>query len=190
VNNFEELEWTWARIENGEEADSAVINYQHAGSETIEGVETNQLIFTLDGEKFKLWVDKSGNVVQAEAGGKIIQGNLVDATMDSMLSGIFWPFWAAEEIGIHESLVDTTPGVKWNVVSIEKEQFGDIGAEVTRLEVKVGPPLTPEGEEGTAIWSVGDFNGDFQMLVKWDWTETAGGEDLAVTYSLNKIVPR
>lgn len=189
VNNFSELEWSWARVVDGEEADSTVLSYRYEGSETVEGVDAEVLVFTLDGEAFKFWVDDDGRTVQAEVQGEIIPGQFVDTMAEGLLTGLFVPFRAVEEFGFYEALRETTPGVKWSAVSTETEKFGDLEAEVTRLEVVVGPPLTPEGEEGTAILGVGDF-GDFQMLVEWDWAEVTGDGDLAVTYSLSKAVPR
>lgn len=189
VDNFAEMEWTWSRLENGSVTDSTTINYKYEGSETVDGVDTEVLSFSIDAEGFKAWVDKDGNVIQAEVEGEIIPGQFVDQAMEGALSAMFSPFWTFEELGIHDALVETTPGFEWSVISTEEKQIGNMDVEVTHLEVDVKPPLTPEGEEGTVTWSVGDF-GQFQMLIEWDWIETAGEEEMSIQYSLDKAVAR
>ncbi len=190
VNNFEEMEWRWAQMEDGEETGSTVVHYRYAGSETVEGVEADILAFSVDDDEFKLWVDEQGDAVQGEFDGNIIPGALVEAGLEGFISAIFWPYWTFEEFGVREALAETTPGIELRVVSTGREQFGEISADVTRMEVEVGPPFTPEGEVGTLTWSVGDFDGDFQMIVEWGGTEVTSEDDYGVTYSLRKVVPR
>ncbi|MCF8011896.1 MAG: hypothetical protein K9L17_09890 [Clostridiales bacterium] len=190
VKNFKELEWTWARIKDGKETDSTAVSYRYGGSETVKGSDTNLLVFVVDNEKFKLWIDKNGEAVQAEIKGKIIPGEFVNSAMEDMLSGIFWPFLMVDKVGIREAIMETTPGVEWTATSTDREQFGDLDAKVTRIEVDLGPPITPENKEGKVIWSVGDFDGNFQMLVGWEANEEALESDLSITYTLNNVVPR
>ncbi len=188
VDNFEEMEWTWAHLEDGEEVDATTVTYRYEGSDTVDGNDAEQLYFSVDNEEFKIWVDDNGNPLQADFQGEMIPGEFVDQAMDAVLSAIFSPFWTFEEFGAREALLHEAAGVEYSVTSTDTEQVGETTAEVTRMEVEVGPPAAPEGYEGTATWAVGDF-GEFQMLIEWDWTETAG-EDLNVTYSLDRIVPR
>ncbi len=189
VDNFAEMKWTWSRVRNGEETDSSEIHYRYEGRETVSGTEAELLVFTVDDEEYKIWVDENAEAVQAEFQGQVVPGQLIDSALDGVVSTIFWPYWSFEQYNFHEALVQSTPGVEWSIISVENQEFDGSSAEVTRMQVDLSPPATPEGQAGTATWAVGDF-GDFQMLVEWDWTEVAGNGDLAITYSLTKLVPR
>jgi len=188
TERFEEMKWTWAQIKDGEKTDESVFSYRCEGSDTVDGMETELIALILDDEKFKLWVDDAGDVVQVETGGEVIPGEFIDTQLDSVLNAAFGPFMMIEQTGIREFVSGSYPGVDWTTKETGTEQFGDMSAEVTRMEVEVGPPMTEEGEEGTAIWSVGDF-GDFQMLVEWGWAEEATG-DFGVAYELNQVKAR
>jgi len=189
VDNFAEMRWTWSRVKNGEETDSSEIYYRYEGRETVNGTETQLLVFAVDGEEYKIWVDENAEAVQAELQGQVVPGQLVDSAIDSVVSTIFWPYWSFEQYGFNKALVQSTPGVDLSIISVENQDFDGSSAEVTRMQVNLSPPAIPEGQAGTATWAVGDF-GDLQMLVEWDWTEAVGDGDLAITYSLTKLVPR
>lgn len=189
VDNFKELEWNYASIRDGVETDSTRVIYRFEGSETVEGVEADLLYFAVDDEELNIWVDENGQTVQAEYEGQILPGAMVDQALEGAIQGIFWPFWTFEDYGVHQALVESTPGVEYSVISTGTEQVGEMSAEVTRMEVDVSPPVVSEGQEGTAQWAVGDF-GDFQMLIEWDWVEAIGEDDMAVTFSLSNVVPR
>lgn len=189
VNNFEELQWRWAYIKGGEEQDATLISYRRVGSDTIDGIETNQVVIEVDDEEFKIWIDENGNVVQAEIEGHVFPGELVQDAMEGAVEAVFLPFNVVEQTRVYEFLMDSYPGIEWRTVSTGREQFGDVEAEVTRLEVDLGPPMVPEGREGTVVWSVGDFGGEFQMLVEYEWAEEAL-EGRGITFNLIKVEPR
>ena len=189
VDNFEEMEWTWAHLEDGEEVNATTVTYRWEGSETVDGIDAEQLYFSVNEDEFTIWVDDDGNPLQADFQGEMIPGEFVDQAMDAALSTIFAPFWTFEELGAREALIHEAAGFEYSVTSTGEEQVGDVTAEVTRMDVEVGPPAAPEGYEGTATWAVGDF-GEFQMLIEWDWAEATGEEDLNVIYSLDRVVPR
>lgn len=188
VDNFEELHWRWANIQGGEEQDATLISYRRLGSDTIEGIETNQISIEIDDEEYIIWLDESGNVVQAEIEGAVLPGELVQSAMQSAVEAVFSPFNIVEQYQVYEFLVDPYPGIEWKTVSTEAEQFGDAEAEVTRLEIDLAPPMVPEGQEGTVTWSVGDFD-DFQMLVEYEWAEEAL-DGRGVSYKLIEVAPR
>lgn len=192
LDKFKELEWTWAKLENGQKTDSKDISFRNEGPETVAGEEADLLVFTENEDEFRIWVDENGNAVQAEIDGQVLPGELVQAPLNTALEGFFLPFWTVEEMGIREFAEGVShPGYNLRDVSTQREDFGDVSAEVTRLEVYLEPPLTVEGEEGTVIWGIGDFDGEYQMLVEWDWGEEyAEGDAIMITYELNKVVPQ
>lgn len=188
LKTFEELEWTWTSIEDGIETDSFTVSYYHAGSETVNGVDTSIAVITFEGQDIKAWVDQDGNVAQVEIDGQIIPGEQAAMMLDGMVMSLFWPFWMVDEYDIRGMLEEPTPGVEWSTISTTQEQFNGVGAEVTRLQLELSPPATPEGEEATVIWAVADF-ADLQMLVEWRVEETEI-DDFAFTMSVDKIVLR
>lgn len=192
LDRFKELEWTWTKLENGQKTDSKNITFRNEGPESVAGEEADLLVFTENEDEFRIWVDENGNAVQAEFGGEVIPGQFVQEPLNAALKGFFLPFWTVEEMGIREFAQGySQPGYNLRDVSTERKDFGDVSAEVTRLEVYLEPPLTQEGKEGTVIWGIGDFDGEFQMLVEWDWGEEyAKRDDIMITYELNKVVPQ
>ncbi len=186
---FKELEWNLATIENGQETDSRVITFRNEGPETVAGKKADLLIFSENEDKFKAWVDQNGDVVQAEIDGQTIPGELAQVPLDIALEGFFLPFWSVEEMGVREfARGEIYPGYNLRDVSTQRETFGDISAEVTCMDVYLEPPATFEGDEGTVTWCIGDFDGEFQMLVEWDWGEEDAEGDINIQYNLNKAV--
>lgn len=189
ISLFEELEWSWATFEDGIETETFVINYSLVGTETVDGVETDLAAITFEDQQIRVWIDEQGNVAQAEIDGEVMPGEYADVMMDGMLMSLFWPFWTIDEFGVEDMITEPNPGVNWSEVSTEQVQFNGVGAEVTRMQLDLGPPATPEGEEASVVWEIADFGGDFQMLTEWSVEETEV-EDFSFTMSVNKAVPR
>ena len=190
VDTFEELEWRWSNVRDNEEQDSTTLNYKYEGNETIDGVDTSLLAFSVDNEEFKIWVDESGNAVQVEAEDMTVSGELANQILDSFESAIFWPFEVIEKRGVRGFLEKPVSGVDWRVISTEMQQFGEFEAEVTSIEVDFESPMTEEGLEGTLLWKIGDFDGEFQMLVEYKWLDMTTETDSTITHELIKVVPR
>ncbi len=188
LNTFEALEWTWTGIEDGIETDSFTVSYYYAGSEAINGVDSDVAVITFEGQDIKAWVDQDGNVTQVEIDDQIIPGEQAEMMLDGMIMSLFWPFWMVDEYDVRGMLEEPTPGVEWRTISTTREQFNGVEAEVTRMQLELSPPATPEGEEATVIWAVAYFP-DLQMLIEWRVEETEV-DDFAFTMSVDKIVLR
>lgn len=131
--------------------------------------------------------------VQAEHEEEMVPGEVVEGVLENVLTNVFWPFLKQEQMGVREALAEETPGMEWSVISTEREQFGEAEAEVTRLQVDVGAPLTPEDEEGILVWGVADFDGEFQMSSEWTVEEEFAEEHegtMGIAFNLIEVMPR
>lgn len=189
INLFEELEWSWTTFEEGVETETLVVNYSYLGSETVDGIDTEVAEITFDDQKIKAWIDRDGNPAQAEIDGEFLPGEQAEMIMEGILMSLFWPFWTIDEFDVQGMIAEPTPGVKFSDTSTEQVQFNGVGAEVTRLQLDLGPPATPEGEEASVVWAIADFAGDFQMLIEWSVEET-DVDDFSFTMNVTKAVPR
>ena len=183
---FRELEWSWAQVEDGEESDPVSVSYRYEGTEEVDGVETQVAVVSLDEQEIKLWIDDSDQAVQAVIDGELLPGELAGMMLEGTLMALFWPFWVVEEMSVDDILRGTGSGWEWSILSTDTRQFGDLQAEVTRLELELTAPLVPEGEEASVTWGVADF-GDFQMLVEWRGAERG---DVGFSMTVDKVIPR
>lgn len=189
VNMFEELQWSWTTIENGVETDTFLVSYSYAGSETIDGADTSVAVITFEGQETRAWLDEDGTARQAEIDGELIPGEFADTMMEGMLMSLFWPFRMVDSYDVQNMLQESGPGIEWNTISTDQEQFNGLGAEVTRVQFELSPPAIPEGEEISIILAVADFGGDFQMLIEWIVEET-DIDDFSFSMTVDKIAPR
>lgn len=190
VETFKELEYVWTEIRGGEEADSFTVSYRDEGSENVSGVDTTKAVFIADEQEVIIWIDEDGSAVQAEVDGQLLPKEFADQALQTLQHIVFVPFLAIEDHRIGQALTDVTvEGYDWSIISTERAQFNGVEAEVTTVEVNVSPPVVPEGDEATLLWSVGDF-GDFQMLTKYDIIKHPAADDLNFTLEVTKVVPR
>lgn len=188
ISMFSTLEWTWSRMENEDTTQEQHVKYSHEGTETIDAVETDIILFSVEDEEVLIWVDGDGNSVQGEYEGQLWTGPVLQQALDGLLAAIFTPFQAVEQWGVKEFLEGEYPGIEWTSISEQREQFGDMQANVTVIEMYIEPPMVIEGKERTVTWSVADFDGEFQMVV--EWVDDPDTSDIAISYKLTNIAPR
>jgi len=184
VESFTMLRYKWATEERVME-----FEYQWEGVETVAGQEADKSVITLDspGEdlrKIIIWLDKAGELVQAEIDGEIIPKVFADMMLKSVLQLVFLPFQMAdfylgEEI-IAGHLVD---GWTARVVGKESRKVGGGTIDTLSMEGLLGPPAA--SSEYEVHWVIGDF-GDVQMLLTWQANEI-GSSDY-VYYELKEVV--
>lgn len=84
----------------------------------------------------------------------------------SLFNGaIFVPFQDIEMARV-DLVLEGREGTEARTLSTERMQFAEREAEVTNMQITLGEPHFPY--EATYACSVADFDGELQMVVKWD----------------------
>ncbi|RQD77234.1 MAG: hypothetical protein D5R97_02745 [Candidatus Syntrophonatronum acetioxidans] len=178
---FKEIRHTWS--EGGEEV--ASVHYLHEGSDTVDGVQTDKVSFSISDEKFTLWIDGEGNTQQIEAGGEALPKEMGDMMFTPFISSILMPFKVSQDWNVNQKLAQPEPGIYIKSIEKSQETIGELTGTIHTFEVTLEPPHVPEGERGMVRWKVADF-GDFQMLVGWEALESAG-EKLNIEFKIDRL---
>lgn len=185
---FERLEWRWMTSGRTGSERVETASYQHEGMEQVEGVQVNRILIDFDGQELRFWARDDGEVIRAEIDGEEIPDEM-SMMFEGLLMSIFWPFMMAEQFDPEDIIRGTGYGWDWQILETGRESFGPSQADVTRIELTVGPPWAPEGREAKLRWGLGDF-GDFQMLVEWTSLEGAEGQEFGFSMEVLTVVPR
>ncbi len=165
------------------------INYNHLGTEDVDGVQTDKVEFGVEGEgTFTMWVDGDGEFRRLVMDGEELPAEMAQMVAAPMMTMVMLPFHQVETYNIADLGRSTISGVTHNHVGTETATFGDLSATVHSIELSVGPPAVPEGESGSAIVRIADF-GDFQMVTGWEVYD-AEGESFEGEFLVEKITLR
>lgn len=175
VDDFSRLEWRFSTVDNGTESDPTHVAYIYEGHEMVDGEETDKITLLIGDEDWTIWLDASGNPKQVASGQEIMPGQLGQTMGRAMMTMVAAPFSMAQVFPVRDVLRGTRDGWSFTELSRSTEEFGDLTAEVVRLQLTARPPAVPAGEEVNLIWGIADF-GDFQMLVEWNILDGEDGE--------------
>ncbi len=190
VDTFERFDWVWANISEGEEGESNRVSYRFEGTETVDGVDAEKVALSFKDDEIVLWLDGDRSVVRAQVNDDPVPSMALDSILEPVLDAAFAPFAAVEDINIQGLITGTQDyGWNWQVVDKSPESIGEMRAEVTTLEVEIGPPYADEGKEVRARWAIADF-GDLQMLVEWESEEGGAGSGYGITLEVEALALR
>ncbi len=165
------------------------INYNHLGTEEVDGVQTDKIEFGIEGEgSFTMWIDGDGEFRRLLTNGEEIQAETAQMITASMMSMVMVPFHQVEAYNIADLGREPVPGVTHKHIGTETAAFGELSATVHSFEFSVEPPAVPEGESGSAIIRIADF-GDFQMATGWEVYDS-DGESFIGEFVVEKIILR
>ncbi len=165
------------------------INYNHLGTEDVDGVQTDKVEFGVEGEgTFTMWVDGEGEFRRMVMDGEELPAEMAQMVAAPMMSMVMVPFHQVEAFNIADLGRSTISGVTHRHVDTETASFGDLSATVHSVELSVGPPAVPEGESGSALVRIADFGG-FQMVTGWEVYD-ADGESFEGEFLVEKITLR
>ncbi len=187
VAGFSRLEWRWAIIDAGVEGDPTHVTYIYEGRETVDSEDTDKITLTFDDQEWTIWLDANGNPKQVSSGGEVMPGQIGENMARAIVTMVVTPFRMTQVFPVRDVLLSRTPGWSYSELSRSTESFGDLSAEVTRLQVTALPPAVPEGEVNV-LWGIADF-GDFQMLVDWGVVLSEEGEH-AFSMKIEKVERR
>ena len=169
--------------------DKFSINYNYLETEDVDGVQTDKVEFSIEGEgTFTMWVDGEGEFRRLVMDGEELPAEMAQMVAAPMMSMVMLPFHQVEAFNIADLGRSTISGVTHNHVGTETATFGDLSATVHSVELSVGPPAVPEGESGSAVVRIADF-GDFQMVTGWEVYD-AEGESFEGEFLVEKITLR
>jgi len=165
------------------------INYKHLGTEEVEGVQTDKVEFSIEGEgNFTMWIDRDGEFRRLVTNGEEFPAEMAQMVAAPMMSMVMLPFHQVDTYNIANLGRHTVDGITHKHIGTENETYGDLSARVHSIEISAGPPAVPEGESGSAIIRVADF-GDFQMVTGWE-VHDADGESFEGEFVVEKIYLR
>ncbi len=186
---FERLEWSWKDVRDEGDAARQTAIYEYRGTEEIDGEDTTKVFIGVDDDDLILWLGEDEEVVQAEVNGDRVPSEIAAGQLVGTIQGAFWPFTIVDQLNPQDMFTDDEFGLEWTVLGTTDETIGQMQAEVTRVQVEIGPPLVDEDDEIKAEWGIGDF-GDFQMLVYWDAKEGGEGQQWGVSIEVEEVIPR
>lgn len=188
IEMFERLQWSWVDVRDEAETGRHTAIYEHRGTEEIDGEDTTEVMISFDDDEVTFWLGEDEEVVQAEFDGEIVSGEM-GGQLISAAEGAFWPFAIVDQLDPDEIFTGTGYGWEWEVVDTSVQTFGQMQAEVTHVQVNIGPPIVEADDEITVEWGIGDF-GDFQMLVHWEAKEGGEGQQWGLSIEVEDVVPR
>lgn len=153
-----------------------IFHYRYLGSEPIEGVETEKIAFSVDGEEITIWVAADDMVKQVELEGKIYTGEMAETMGATFLGLMVMPFAMAEGYNIHEYV--STPGLSVQLKDSSPGRVGDLSGTVHTIEIKIEPPANTAPTEITYICRIADL-GAVQTMLSLSVTSGDGTVDFA-----------
>ncbi len=171
IATFKEIRYTGGDVGGAE----TTVHYEHIGVEEVNGVQTDKVEFSVDGEGvFTLWVDSEGNFQRVIADGEELPIEIAQPLAEPIKSAAMAPFYHASAINLENVFGRDVPGYEQNIVKTETETFGDMTATVYTVEASVGPPAVEEALSASATMRIADF-GDFQAIISWETTDPYEG---------------
>jgi len=169
--------------------ESISISYLHEGTEEVSGISTDKVSIDMEDEgSFTMWVDSEGTVQRIIADGEELPAEMADMITAPLMSMVMLPFHQASALDAQAMAASPVPGVSQNHLETGTENYGDLSANVHRVEISVEPPAVPEGESGKAILHFADF-GDFQMVTGWEVQEM-DGQSFSGEFKIEEITLR
>ena len=170
VATFKEIRYTGGDVGGAE----TTVHYEHIEVEEVDGVQTDKVEFSVDGEVFTLWVDSEGNFQRVIADGEELPIEIAQPLAEPIKDASMAPFYHTSAIDVEYVFRRDIPGYEQNIVKTETETFGDMTATVYTVEASVGPPAVEEALSASATMQIADF-GDFQAIISWETTEPYEG---------------
>ncbi len=188
VADFARLEWRFSTAEKGTEGEPARVAYIYGGREVVDGEETDKITLSIGDEDWTIWLDANGNPKQTASGQEVMPGQLGQTMGRAMMTMVAAPFTMAQVFPVRDVLRGSREGWSYTELSRSTERFGDLAAEVIRLQLTARPPAVAGVEELKLVWGIADF-GDFQMLVEWNVVDGEDGEH-AFILIIETVEPR
>lgn len=171
IATFEKIQYTGGDVDGQQ----TTVSYEHIGVEETEGVETDRIEFSVEGEGvYELWVDRDGNFQRVIAEGEEIPVEMAQSLAEPIRKAAMAPFHHASDFDLENVFKKPVPGYEQEVVATETETYGGQSATVYIVNMSVGPPAVEEELSAKATVHLADF-GDYQAITFWETTEAYEG---------------
>ncbi|SDL69078.1 hypothetical protein [Halarsenatibacter silvermanii] len=177
IELFHSLEYSVKVHSQGQLTQDSLINYQYEGSETLQGVETEVLSFTMTGveeqlSSLKVWFDGE-EVRQMEVDGEFIPAEMAEMMKDTVLRSVMFPFYNFAEFAAEDLS-------KLGDVSRSREEIAGEEVDIVRIEIQD----RPEYEIDNAVTRLAEFE-DFMMVISYDFSSSE--QDMEIQFAIESL---